>query len=203
MGNRKNNFTLIELLVVIAIIAILASMLLPALNKARETAKKIKCTSQMKSFGTIFSLYSDSYGGYLVPPRVPPTYTWGNAQIFPKDQLTWNSKIFWCPSRNPEKIANISSSTGYDYGISYYISSIPKTGVWGKLNRVKNPSRTGYLFESTGSYQVYPAALAYRHKGSMNTLFIDSHVENLKPTQVSAATANFPWSDPDYVSIGR
>ncbi len=77
----KNFFTLIELLVVIAIIAILAGMLLPALNKARDRAKAVNCTSNLKSCAQAIFIYADSYNEYLPGMWQNGQYTSGWARL--------------------------------------------------------------------------------------------------------------------------
>ena len=67
LRRKTASFTLIELLIVVAIIAILAGMLLPALNKARETARKIPCINNLKAFSSAFAMYFADNNDNIVP----------------------------------------------------------------------------------------------------------------------------------------
>ena len=108
---QKNNFTLIELLVVIAIIAILASMLLPALNKARDKAKSIQCVSNLKQCGTALEMYAGEFND-IVPGPAPLGYnSWYELYSILK-YLPAKSKAVICPTAPKTEYNDVYSVYG-------------------------------------------------------------------------------------------
>jgi prepilin-type processing-associated H-X9-DG protein/prepilin-type N-terminal cleavage/methylation domain-containing protein len=98
---QKSFFTLIELLVVIAIIAILAAMLLPALNQARETARRGKCIGQLKEISSAAIMYSDDFSGYFpLSTRLADsgTYKPTYAGIMHITKHLVNPRLYTCPT---------------------------------------------------------------------------------------------------------
>ncbi|MCK4401024.1 DUF1559 domain-containing protein [bacterium] len=73
---HKHSFTLIELLVVVAIIALLSSLLLPALVGAREMGRRIKCVSNLKNMGLAAQMYADDWDGWLPNQFVSGSENW-------------------------------------------------------------------------------------------------------------------------------
>ncbi len=112
MGRR---FTLIELLVVIAIIAILAAMLLPALKKAKESAKKISCAANMKQQGLAVSMYVVDYNNALptVRDNDSPSVCWIQQKPTLIDYTNGNWKIWICPEFYSQEKINADFGGGY------------------------------------------------------------------------------------------
>ncbi len=126
-----NYFTLIELLVVIAIIAILASMLLPALGKARAKARSVTCISNLKQVMIVTTLYANDNEGYI---PIYQYYTdeykakWSKILVdcgYAAEQKAKSSSFFCCPSQ-------FSSFKSYDhtYGIRYWSTSLPHFNIF-------------------------------------------------------------------------
>ncbi len=194
-----NRFTLIELLVVIAIIAILASMLLPALKQAREAANISLCTGNQKQVMTAFITYSNDNAGYIP--------LWYNSVI----KKTWSQSLMLndylpsyqdgkacvlsCPTLDPSSMFPGDMYTAYSYGLftNKKINPVPGTGTDTDNIRLSVINRTfPVLVDSVHSvgtqkqwYHWHPTAnnsgkvLHLRHRKHANAGFADGSVEKI------------------------
>lgn len=204
---RIRAFTLIELLVVIAIIAILAAILLPALNRARSMAYRINCNSNLKQVALGILSYTGDYEGWMPMAEGELTGKLGDNAYAHWDVLhcPYASKVGLSPGSNKD---SSWKSGAYTYGVRYYTFGSAHSP-YVKTDSAKDSIGNAKLWKSASEYPVIADSIKIingrkwesyrldgervhiRHDLGANLVFLDGHTEYLKSNQIKGFGASF------------
>lgn len=206
---KRKAFTIIELLVVIAIIAILAGMLLPALGRARDEARKVRCASNLAQIGKAANMYQLAFGGGSSYPE--PGAVFRGTEFL--GSLYWTNlikepKVFSCPATSYTGVMPASfagDGVGFEQ-VSYAGRCRGIAGGFAYRNTLHDLTENAMTGASAlASDRLATAGSDSNHRDGVNVVFFDSHVEFFPDAQtyVGANTPPSPFEQLQYMDSGE